>query len=79
MLRLGLQGLCFGETTGIDCHEGEGANLTQLRESREKPEPAREARDHCHRDHVPSHPHRSQDPAFASAIGGVSHGVQPQR
>lgn len=53
----------------------EGANLTQLKESREKPKPAREARDHCHRDPVPSHTYRSQDPAFASAIGGMSHGV----
>ena len=46
--------------------------MIQLREFREKPGPAREARDHCCRKALTPHAHGMQDPIFTSAIGGIS-------
>ena len=45
--------------------------MTQLRESGEKPGPARDTKDHCCGDPLTPHTHRPQGSAFAGAIGGT--------
>ena len=57
------------ERTGVGCHEG--ASTMQLRESTEKPGPAREARDHCYENALTLSTLRMQDPAFLSAVVGT--------
>ena len=46
--------------------------MIQLREFREKPGPAREARDHCRENALTPSTPRMQDPAFLSAVVGTS-------
>ena len=48
--------------------------MTQLRGSSKKAKPAREARDHCHRDALTPCTHRWQNTTLMSAIGRVRHG-----
>ena len=54
--------------------QSERTNMTQLRGSRKKVKPAREARDHSHRDALTPCTHRWQNTTLMSATGGVRHG-----
>lgn len=51
-----------------------------MRESREMPGPAREARDHCSGNALTQHTWRMQDPTFSSTVSGASqmHSAAPE-
>ena len=68
--RLRLRGLDPWVRTRIECCE-EGASITQLRKSREKPGPLGEAKDSCHRDPLTPQGNRLQETTFLNAAGGM--------
>ena len=68
--RLRLRGLDPWVRTGIECCE-EGASITQLKKSREKPGPLREAKDSCHGDPLTLQASRPQETTFLNAAGGM--------